>query len=250
MSLVASRFNIWTKPIALHTVRVRQRDNWMEWIRHCLLPNAGFMRILVLDMWSSKTWDRVPLPNEELALIQKLLKASEHVAHFAVTWNIWSDLQHECSVLQIESLYLMWDHTLDVPGPSLANLQYPAVLRDLTVYAPPDLENPNPFRRWPEEYLPTTDQCPNIEYITYAVDRLPFPMRFFARRCKWFMFVLLDRTEPYDDEVEDVLEFQESEPNFSLQCIQHWHQILGEWVAKMEGRDSLLIPPETRWPGR
>ncbi|KAJ7101513.1 hypothetical protein B0H15DRAFT_796288 [Mycena belliarum] len=96
MSLVASRFNIWTKPIALHTVMVHRRDNWMERVRHCLLPNAGFMRILVLDMRTSEIWHRVPLPSEELALIRKLLEASEHIAHLAVTWNIWSDLQHDC----------------------------------------------------------------------------------------------------------------------------------------------------------
>ncbi|KAJ7101483.1 hypothetical protein B0H15DRAFT_1017896 [Mycena belliarum] len=149
MSLVASRFNIWTKPISLHMVMVRRCDNWMERVCDWLLPNAAFVRILVLDMPSLQGRKRIPLPAEELGLIRRLLEASERVAHLAVTWNIWSALQQECSALCLESLYLIWDHAYyKVPVPSLADLQYPTALRDLTISAPPDLKNPTPFRSW------------------------------------------------------------------------------------------------------
>ncbi|KAJ7101491.1 hypothetical protein B0H15DRAFT_796273 [Mycena belliarum] len=245
MSLVASRFNIWTKPIAFHTVMVHRRNNWMERIIDWLLPNAAFVRILVLDMPSSQADERIPLPAEELSLIRRLLQASEHVAHLAVTWNIWSDLQNECCTLRIEGLYLIWDDAYWVPSPSLAHLKYPTVLYDLTISAPADLDNPTPYRSWGMDYVPNTNECFNLAYVTYASTRHSDPI--LAGHIKRYKLILVGSAGLYRDDVRAFRSFNQRrrkrDPEFSVQIIQHWHQVLGEWVARMEGRESLLIHP-------
>ncbi|KAJ6479246.1 hypothetical protein C8R47DRAFT_1198281 [Mycena vitilis] len=66
MSLVASRFNVWTKPITFHTVIVRPHDNWVQRVRDHLLPNGNFIRILVLDLpFREGLWTRVQPSAEE-----------------------------------------------------------------------------------------------------------------------------------------------------------------------------------------
>ncbi|KAJ7101485.1 hypothetical protein B0H15DRAFT_796268 [Mycena belliarum] len=242
MSLVASRFNIWTKPIALHTVMVHRRNNWMERIIDWLLPNAAFVRILVLDMPSLQGRKRIPLPAEELALIRRLLEASERVAHLAVTWNIWSDLQQECGALRLESLYLIWDHAYYIPVPSLAYLQYPTALRDLTISAPPDLGNPKPYCAWGEDYLPRIDHCSNLAYLTYASSRRAIPLHCYT--VKQCTIVLVGSMGLHKEDIDTMQWYIETWPIYFLQGMQDWHQMLGEWVAKMEGRESLSIHPQ------
>ncbi|KAJ7927082.1 hypothetical protein B0H13DRAFT_1861622 [Mycena leptocephala] len=57
--------------------------------------------------------------------------------------------------------------------PSLKHLQHPAALKDLTVYAPPDLRNATPFRPRGQLYLPDTASYVNLAYVTHAADRTP-----------------------------------------------------------------------------
>ncbi|KAJ6553150.1 hypothetical protein B0H19DRAFT_1263554 [Mycena capillaripes] len=101
VSLVASRFNTWSKPFKFRTVIVRQRKSWMKRISRVLLPNAHFIRVLAVDLPS----ERGQLPEKESFHIQRLLDASTHVSHLAVVWHIWAHLPRECGALQLESLY-------------------------------------------------------------------------------------------------------------------------------------------------
>ncbi|KAJ7429799.1 hypothetical protein B0H11DRAFT_2211865 [Mycena galericulata] len=237
MSLVASRFHTWTKPIMFHTVIVRRHDNWIERISDCLLRNASFIRILVLHMPLRQGYDRGQLPDKELSLIRQLLEAAGQVRHLAVTWNIWALLQRECGALRIESLYLIWDGALKIDTPSLYHLQHPAALQDLTVYAPPDIRHVDMWRP-AEYYLPAISQCENLAYVTYAVSRR-LSRGVTRRPMKGAMLVLLGRTEQ-PDENWWTKSIWESYPPFSTVCLQYASQVLEEWVAKMEGRESVL----------
>ncbi|KAJ7477446.1 hypothetical protein FB451DRAFT_1172998 [Mycena latifolia] len=235
MSLVASRFRTWAKPIAFRTVSVRRHNNWTQRIGDCLLSNASFIRILVLDLDLPFTEGRGrgQLPEEELSLIRRLLEASGRVRHLAVTWNIWAHLPRECGALRLSGLYLIWDRGFHIyaHGPSLHNLQYPAALEDLTVYAPADLRNPMPFRTIGRCFLPVTRQCVNLAYVTYAADRMPCPgVEDFDLRGA--MLVLVGMTEPHEQTATEIKTIRDRYPNFSA--------VLVEWVAKMEGRESLL----------
>ncbi|KAJ7656799.1 hypothetical protein DFH06DRAFT_1473420, partial [Mycena polygramma] len=50
MSLLASRFHAWAIPFAFHTVVIHQRDDWMQRISECFLPNANTIHVLVLHL--------------------------------------------------------------------------------------------------------------------------------------------------------------------------------------------------------
>ncbi|KAJ7670230.1 hypothetical protein B0H17DRAFT_1086127 [Mycena rosella] len=244
MSLVASRFYAWTKPITFRTVVVRRHDDWTKRISNLLLPNAGFIRALAIDLPSPR------LSDDELSHIRQLLEASQRVRHLAVGWNVWARFYPECGSLQLESLYLIWDRAHPASPPSLKHLQHPAELKDLTIYAPPDPRNPTPFRPWGELFLPATAHCPNLAYVTYAADRTPVPT--VGSLCEDLsnlqgaMFVLVDIPDKFvNEESEDELlkDDKEAYPNFSTAYLCHSSQVLGEWLAKIEGRPSVLEHP-------
>lgn len=232
-----------TKPTTFRTVIVRRNDNWTKRISELLLPNASFIRTLAIDL----PLTRGHLSDEELSHLRRLLEASERVTHLAVVWNIWAHFPRECGALKLESLYLIWDRAHQISPPSLKNLQHPAALKQLTVYAPPDLRNATPFRPWGELYLPGTAHCVDLDYVTYAADRTPIPtvgsLCEDAPGIKGAMFVLVDIPEEYvteDAEDELLKEDREVYPNFSTAYVRFSSQVLGEWLAKIEGRRSVL----------
>ncbi|KAJ7438945.1 hypothetical protein B0H11DRAFT_1934902 [Mycena galericulata] len=234
MSLVASRFHAWTKPIMFHTVIIRRQNNWMQQISDCLLPNASLMRILVLNLPFTQGRARVQPPGEELSFIRQLLEAAGQVRHLAVTWNIWALLQRECGALRIENLYLIWDGALKINRPSLYDLRHPAALQDLTVYAPSNIRDMGMYRP-AEYYLPAISQCDNLAYVTYASDRIPYA-GVTSHHLKGAMLILVGWTEQRAEDSKS-----EIHPPFSAPvCMQYMNQVLEEWVAKMEGRESLL----------
>ncbi|KAJ7240997.1 hypothetical protein C8J57DRAFT_1527334 [Mycena rebaudengoi] len=154
MSLVASRFNIWARAFMVHTVVVRRRKNWKLRIREVALPNARCIRILVLNLPHIVGRVRRQLPDVELSLIRELLKASTDVRHLSVSWNVLAVLDLECGALQLQSLYLIWDGVWHIAPPSLRHLQHPEALLDLTVAAPPELNNQTPFNRFGQRCIP------------------------------------------------------------------------------------------------
>ncbi|KAJ6562745.1 hypothetical protein DFH09DRAFT_1279117 [Mycena vulgaris] len=246
MSLVASRFYAWSKPITFRTVVVHRHKDWTKWISDLSLLNASFIRVLVLNI----SFTRDTLSDEELSRIRRLLEAAGGVRHLAVHWNIWAHFHRECGSLQLESLYLIWDGVHGIPRPSLSHLQHPARLKDLTVYAPPDLRYMIHWRSWGELYLPATKHCVNLAYVTYAADRPILPLGSVCAdpRIKGAMFLLVNNPQKYAVEEEDVLiqVNMESYPNFSTAYLPSARQVLGEWLAKMEGRRSVLHHPPPR----
>ncbi|KAJ6564117.1 hypothetical protein B0H19DRAFT_1258616 [Mycena capillaripes] len=161
MSLVASRFHAWTKPLTFHTVIVRRHDNWMQTTSDCVLPNASFIRVLVLDLPFTQDEVRLQSSAEELSIIRRLLEACGRVSHLAVTWNIWAHLERECGVLELKSLCLVWDGEFSrrIDAPSFLHLRNRTALQDLTVSAPADLEHPTPFRSRGQLDLPVWTQA-------------------------------------------------------------------------------------------
>ncbi|KAJ7725225.1 hypothetical protein DFH07DRAFT_783058 [Mycena maculata] len=221
MSLVASRFHAWTKPIMFHTVIVRPRKNSLQRISESLLPNTNLIRILVLDLDPG-------LSAEESSYIRRLLECSHQVRHLAVTWNIWVEFERECGALQLQSLYLFWDGDTDSPRPFLRHLQYPSALKDFTVYAPDRLGRPGARFREPFFYLPPMTQDFHLRTV---------------------MFVHVDVEEEECVTLVKVIRQQmQQNPNFSTAYLRFSSQVLVEWVAKMEGRPSMLQhpPPRTR----
>ncbi|KAJ6564078.1 hypothetical protein B0H19DRAFT_1067675 [Mycena capillaripes] len=250
MSLVASRFHAWTKPLTFHTVIVRRHDNWMQRISDCILPNASFIRILVLDLPFTQDEVRLQSSAEELSIIRQLLEACGRVRHLAVTWNIWAHLERECGVLELKSLYLIWDGAyFHSNAPSFLHLTHPAALQDLTISAPADLENPTPFRLRGQLYLPVWTQAwrksfLNFAYVTYASDRLPRP-GVCDSNLKWTILVVVREEKPYDIEERELQKYRDEYSNHSTVLMQDWSQVLDGWVAKIEGRESLLTPGRT-----
>ncbi|KAF7338743.1 hypothetical protein MSAN_02196700 [Mycena sanguinolenta] len=240
---LSSRFYAWTKPIIFRTIVVRRHNDWTKRISDLLLPNAGLIHTLAIDL-------KGQLSNDELSHVHALLTAADQIRHLAVGWPIWIQLSRECGALRLESLYLMWDRTHKVPAPSLTHLQHPAALKDLTVYAPPNIQNPTPFRPWGEFYLPDTARCVNLAYVAYAADRTPIPT--VGSLCEDIpnlraaMFVLVDISEQYAGEDALVTEDKALYPNFSTTYLRFSQQVLGEWLAKVEGRRSVLEYPPPR----
>ncbi|KAJ7165966.1 hypothetical protein C8R46DRAFT_1275361 [Mycena filopes] len=264
MSLVASRFNLWTKPAKFRTVVVRRHDNWMQRMNDCLLPNAALIRVLVLDLpfnrsvvlpreWSfierfDKDRARCIFTDEELSSIRRLLSSAEGVRHLAVTWNIWAYLERECGTLRLQSLYLIWDRAfLDVESPKLNELRYPAALEDLTMFAPVSLDPQYSGWRPPEDYLPDTARCVKLAYATYAATYIVPPWR--TEHLKGYMAVSVRQREVDMTEEEEDFRIQyqkESHPSFSTLYLRTLNDMLQEWLNKMEGRESLLEHPPPR----
>ncbi|KAJ7100972.1 hypothetical protein B0H15DRAFT_1018235 [Mycena belliarum] len=160
MSLVAARFHGWTKPFKFRTVTVRRSSNWTQRIKSQLLPNAAFIRTLVLDLPFTHDGLRGEVPAEELAILRALLETAGGVKHLALTWNIWAHLQSECGALEIRSLYLIWNGVYRISAPSLASLQHPDALVDLTFYAPKSLPYADHWRWMGKNLLHDTSILP------------------------------------------------------------------------------------------
>ncbi|KAJ6461836.1 hypothetical protein C8R47DRAFT_1159068 [Mycena vitilis] len=243
MSLVASRFRAWTKPRILRTVVVTLRDNWTKRISELFLPNAKHIRILAIDLPST----RGHLSNEESTLVRRLLQASHCVQQLAVSWHLWVDFSSECGRLEIESLYLIWDGAYGIPPLTLENLQHPLVLKDITMYAPPDLRGPGSALWF---FLPETitEDCPNLAFLTYAVSEQPIDIDCFGSNLEGVMWVLVDTpTKRLDPVNMDMLWMGKYDcPNYSSRHLRFSSEMLGEWLAKMEGRRSVLEHPPPR----
>ncbi|KAJ7165962.1 hypothetical protein C8R46DRAFT_1192453 [Mycena filopes] len=265
ISLVASRFNAWTKPIKFHTVVVRRHDNWMQRMNECLLPNSAFIRVLVLDLpfnrrvaldpmkWSdvrrfNKDRARCVFSDEELTSIRRLLSAAANVRHLAVTWNIWAYLEEECGTLRLQSLYLIWDRAFldietDVEAPELNKLQHPAALEDITMFAPASLDPQYSGWHWPGCYLPDMARCANLAYVTYAASFVIFPSR--PERFKGYMSVAVSEREVDITEEEEDFRMQ-GHANFATLHMRTLSEVLREWLNKVEGRESMLEHPPPR----
>ncbi|KAJ6571239.1 hypothetical protein B0H19DRAFT_658519 [Mycena capillaripes] len=239
MALVAPRFRVWCKPTIFSTVVVRRRDNWMERIGGLFLPNASFIRVLAIDLPGTRNL----LSPEELSRIRRFLHAAKRVLHLAVVWHIWEQFGADWGVLQLRSLYLIWDGAFGISSPSLANLQHPAKLTDITIYAPVELEAPStgPFADF---CLPGTilEDCINLACLTYASNRPPFDFGNLSEDIARVMWVLVDSSERFLSlaSEEMVSMDQQVHPNFFTAHMRFSHEVLGHWLAKMEGNQSLL----------
>ncbi|KAJ6562765.1 hypothetical protein DFH09DRAFT_489463 [Mycena vulgaris] len=248
MSLVASRFHVWTKPITFRTAVVRQHKDWTKRISDLLLPNASFIRVLAINLPGTGG----KLSEEELSHIQRLLEASDGVNHLAVGWYIWAHFRRECGSLQLRSLYLIWDRAYGILPPSLDNLEHPTQLKDLTVYAPHDLKYMALWRSWGELYIPETARCTNLAYVTYAADRPIHTVGSLYQEIphiQGVMFVLVDIPGEYPNEEEELAITKLDKkmyPNFSTAYLRFSGYLLAEWVAKMEGGPSVLEHPPPR----
>lgn len=206
-------------------------------IRDVALPNARFIRILVLNLPHRVCGGRGQLPDAELLLIRALLKASTDVKHLAVSWNIWAVLDLECGALQLKSLYLIWDGVFYISPPSLHNFQHPDALQNLTMGAPLDLNNQTLYQRFGRRYIPEMRHCVNLAYLTYASDRIPIPGVGSLVHLKGTMMVVVSML-PFA--VQWIERDKRRFPVYSAVSMPHWKQVLTERVAKMERRKSLL----------
>ena len=229
-----------TKPITFRTVIVSPHNDRTQRINDLLIPNASFIRCLVIQG---------PLSDAELPHVRRLLESARQVLHLAVTWSLWAQLPRECGALALESLYLIWDGA-SKRSPSLKHLNRPSALRDLTIFAPADLHNLTAFRPWGELYLPDTTHCTTLAYITYAADRYTSPT--VGSLCEDIsslqgaMFVLVNIPEHImkeGNEDEMITDDMTVYSCFSTAYLPRASQVLGEWVAKMEGRASVLVHP-------
>ncbi|KAJ7841263.1 hypothetical protein B0H13DRAFT_2099952 [Mycena leptocephala] len=92
----------------------------------------------------------------------------------------------------------------------------------------------------------------NLAYVAYAADRTPLPT--IGALCededlsalRGAMFVLVDVAEEYSGD-EDADELVKDDlavyARFSTAYVRFASGVLGEWVAKMEGRPSVLVHP-------
>ncbi|KAJ7656000.1 hypothetical protein DFH06DRAFT_1411676 [Mycena polygramma] len=252
MSLVAARFYLWTKPIRFRTVIVHRRHkNWLKQIRKHLLPNARFIHVLALDLLLKNG----ELLDVELWCIQQLLEGASCVKHLAIGWRLWARLERKCGALRLRSIYFMWDGAWPyprpsvMPPPSLQSLQHPIALKDITVQAPADLDDPVAFYTG-RIYLPATRHCPNLVYVTYLADRIPVTLASLCentqRAAVRFVGVGVPK-ESVDGRTKMRIKAEkERYPNLSTAYISHASQVLGEWVGKSEGRRSVLRHPALR----
>ncbi|KAJ7174386.1 hypothetical protein C8R46DRAFT_1031073 [Mycena filopes] len=233
ISLVAPRFHAWAKHIKFHTVVVRRHNDWVQRINECVLPNAEFIRVLVLDL---PFRDDKPCPAQRLA----------GVRHLAVTWKIWKCLARECGALHLQSLYVIWDGvSFDVEAAkgkalTLKRLQHPAALKALTVYAPLSVE---PHRTGADMYFPATTNCTSLAYVTYAARRVVLEPGWAPENFKGVMSVgLMELPKNIAAEEEQKKKY----PNFSTVYLDSLEELLQQWLNKMEGRDSRLVHPPPR----
>ncbi|KAJ7652347.1 hypothetical protein DFH06DRAFT_1299589 [Mycena polygramma] len=271
MSRVALRFYIWwvkyylrcsalivelfrSKPKSLHTVVVHHRQDWTKRVSEFFIPNAGFIQILGLDLPST----RGRLTNDELLLIQRLLQASEGVTHLAVSWHIWEHFASECGSMHLQSLYLIWDGAYNIPPPSSEHLEHRSTLRDITIYAPPQLDGSE--WPWAETYTLATiiEECPNITHVAYATSRHVPDVGFYSLGESdsdggpQVMWALVDSSAKFLDypAEKEIFEDEALYPNFSTSYLRFSSEVLREWLAKMEGKPGVLDACSAAWTGR
>ncbi|KAJ7695792.1 hypothetical protein B0H17DRAFT_1329558 [Mycena rosella] len=214
MSLVDFMLVDRKKPACFHSVVIRQtHTDWATRIRDLFLPNARFIR---------------------LSHIRRLLEASDRVRRLAVDWNLWARFHVECDTLLLDSLYLIWDRVVPIRTPSLENLQHPATLADLTVYTPRDSAL-REVRFYAEDFFsfphrPFNDVCAQLPHLKGAmsVEVAPWALK---------------------EELEEDSLFWNAKKlhaNFSTAYLCTPSSALGEWLAKMEGRLSVLEHPPPR----
>ncbi|KAJ7631568.1 hypothetical protein DFH06DRAFT_1128611 [Mycena polygramma] len=250
MSRLASRFRTWTTPAMLRTVVIRLRDDWAKRIDDFFLPHARFIEVLAIDLPATRGF----LSGEELSCIRRLLRGSECVRHLAVSWHIWEQLASECGSLQLVSLYLIWDGAYDILPPSMNGSEYRAPLTDITIYAPPQLETRWADLGWAEFYLPGTimEDLPKLTHMTYATSREVPTLVDFYKEDIVVMWVLVDSpTRFLRDTVENQIQIDmQLHPNASTSYLRSSSEILGQWLAKMEGNPSVLDASSPGWIGR
>ncbi|KAJ7075290.1 hypothetical protein B0H15DRAFT_867287 [Mycena belliarum] len=242
MSLVAPRFHAWTRPATYRTIVIRRCDDWIHCVKEFLLPNAGLIRCLAIPL---------TLSDEEHDPIRALLNATHGVEHLAVSWTLWTQLPKECGALRLASLYLSWDLAA-AAAPTLAHLQHPTLLTDLAIYAPPVLNNLTPFHP-ATLYVPDLAHCTRLSYVTYAAKAYPVIGRTVGNLCeevpdlRGAMFVWVNIPEAcLREESTETMWIEgdlEDYAQFSMAHLEHAHQLLGEWIAKVEGRTSALTHP-------
>ncbi|KAJ7635454.1 hypothetical protein DFH06DRAFT_1336484 [Mycena polygramma] len=227
MSCVAFRFRVWTKPTMFRTLFLR---------------NANFIQILAIDLPST----RGNLSDAGLTQISQLLQASEGVRHLAVSWHIWEHFASECGRLKIGSVYLIWDGTHDLSEPPLDKIQHPLSLTEFTMYAPPANTTRVDWFYFP---VTITEDFPNLVRLTYAVSEQP-DIHGYGEYLEGVMWVLVDRpTKRLDSSTtEFIWQLKVEYLNYFTAYLRCPNQVLGEWLAKMEGRRSVLEHPPPRDP--
>ncbi|KAH8824629.1 hypothetical protein DL96DRAFT_1818313 [Flagelloscypha sp. PMI_526] len=246
MSLVASRFHTWSKPVQFHTIVIRRQKGWTSRVQE-LVHFAPFIRVLAFNLFNVHG----DLNEEDIDAVRLLISAcTETVKHLALTWMIWSGCQSEINRLHLKSLYIFWDWASGPQIPSLVNLQYPEELKDLTMFSPAYVDNFTAFHYEGALYLPDIKRCTNLEYVTYAADRYTSPT--VGSLCedypnlKGVMFLLVNIPKEHLNEDKE-LDLWEDEKyayaNFSSAYLPRSAGILSEWVAKIEGRESVLVHP-------
>ncbi|KAJ7221110.1 hypothetical protein C8J57DRAFT_1254119 [Mycena rebaudengoi] len=118
---------------------------------------------------------------------------------------------------------VIWDGAWYTSPPTLHGLQHPAALVHLTVSAPPDLRRPTTYQRCGLCYVPELAHCVNLAYLTYACKRV-IRSGVADLRLKGTMLVHLC-LGPHD---------------LGWIKMRHLEEVLAEWIAKAEGRESLL----------
>ncbi|KAF7338740.1 hypothetical protein MSAN_02196400 [Mycena sanguinolenta] len=169
VALLSSRFYDETNNVP--NCRCWRHNDWTKRIRDLLLPNASLICTLVIDL----PLEQGQLSTDEVSHV-RALAAADRTKHLAVVWTIWAKLRRTWGALEFESLYLIWDGTHPAVRPSLAYLQHPAALKDLAVYAPPNLRQPELLGQlWCGFYLPDMARCANLACVAYAANRTSFP---------------------------------------------------------------------------
>ncbi|KAJ6517443.1 hypothetical protein C8R47DRAFT_1087296 [Mycena vitilis] len=243
LSLVAPRFHAWNKPLAFHTVVIRRRDDWMRRISECFLPNASAIRILVLYLPFENDDGKLQgrLQPEEFLLMRRLLEVARGVLHLAVTWPIWAKLHPQCGALSLKSLYLIWDRPFCKNVLSLNSLKHPEALEDLAVYPPPSHDVVVQHAPNLEGYLPLTRECVNLASLTFVAPYVPnHPMGYAWTSVKTRIAVVVNQPELDEEDEETIEAVREKDGDLYAVCVPEYVQVLREWVAKMEGRKSLL----------
>jgi hypothetical protein len=91
-------------------------------------------------------------------------------------------------------------------------------------------------------HLPATRQDVELTSVTYVTTLLPLGWVSYCG-VENAMVVLVERTDTEEWEQHDIKEDKKRYPNYSVVCVPDWDQVLVAWVARMEGRESILNHP-------
>ncbi|KAJ7617300.1 hypothetical protein FB45DRAFT_933847 [Roridomyces roridus] len=251
MALVAARFHLWTKPFIYRTVVIRRRDDDVDWMQRTvdfLLPNAGLIRTLALDLPFSGR--QGPSFEEELTHIRKLLRSASRIVSLAATWNMWSRLSIEIGSLELQNIYLFWagSSKYGLAAPSLSHLRHPQKLLALTI-ADPLLCHHTPLPSgWYYTFsqyrrLPETERCTNLRYLAYGTARVGIQtLNTFCQDHPHIEAVFMFTTADIIDVNGDLRQRLQAilQPNCYGAWVVSSSDVLQEWLARTEGRESVL----------